>query len=204
MKPERILPAWRCPEGHSGVYTEPGRCSKCHTKLEAFTPLSDLPHIFRCKTCRKIFTEEPRKKHGHLWVCPECEKPTVSAWGCDEAYLAKFQEDQKPAAAYQFGRTVKHVFQATNAVSKAAFRAEQLAERLSQRRPKDKDAKGFIDQVEFDISRFNIRAQMVVDMVMVKSLLEEAGLGSYVEGALTRILDSRLGPRVARMQKPKE
>jgi hypothetical protein len=105
-------------------------------------------------------------------VCPDCETPTVSAWGCDEQYLAKLQgeRDARKPAPYQFGRTVKKVFQATNSVSKAAFRAEQLAERLSQRRPKDGDSKGYIDAVEFDISRFNIRAQMVVDMVMVKSL----------------------------------
>ncbi|NIT79731.1 MAG: hypothetical protein GWN58_33785 [Anaerolineae bacterium] len=208
MKPQRILPAWRCANSkHSGVYTEPGRCSRCHEKLEKFTPVSDLPHIFRCKTCRKVFTKAPSKPHGHVWTCPDCDTPTVYAWGCDEAYLSKFkgqEEAQKPPAGYQFGRTVKKVFQATNAVSKAAFRAEQLAERLSQRRPKDKDAKGFIDQVEFDISRFNIRAQMVVDMVMVRSLLEEAGLEAYVEGALNRILDSRLGPRVPRLQKTKE
>jgi hypothetical protein len=136
-------------------------------------------------------------------VCPDCETPTVSAWGCDEQYLAKLQgeRDARKPAPYQFGRTVKKVFQATNSVSKAAFRAEQLAERLSQRRPKDGDSKGYIDAVEFDISRFNIRAQMVVDMVMVKSLLEEAGMESYVDGALNRILDSRLGPRLERLLK---
>lgn len=203
MKPERILPAWRCPEGHSGVYTEPGRCSKCHTKLQKFTPVSDLPHIFRCKTCRKVFTEAPSKPHGHLWMCPTCKTPTVSAWGCDEKYLARYQSKEAPKKppSNQFGRTVKTVFQTTNAVSRAAFRAEQLAERLSKRRPKDSDDKGYIDAVEFDISRFNQRAQMVVDMVMVRSLLEESGLGDYAHEALLRILDARLGPRLERVLK---
>lgn len=211
MKPERILPAWRCANSkHSGVYTEPGQCSRCHQKLAKFTPISDLPHIFRCKTCRKVFTKAPSKPHGHLWSCPQCKTPTVSAWSCDEQYLDQHQsrESAEKPTPYQYSRTVKKVFRATNAVSRAAFRAEQLAERLSHRRPKDSDEKGYIDQVEFDISRFNIRAQMIVDMVMVKSLLEESGMGEYVDGALNRILDSRLGPRLERLlqsaQKSKE
>jgi hypothetical protein len=210
MKPEKILPAWRCPEHKGNVYTEPGRCTKCGLRLQRFTPLSDLPHVFRCRTCRGVFAEEPPDKDGHLWICPTCQTPTITAWGCDESYVEKLKDRQgirsaqapappvKKGSTYRFGRTVKAVFEATNSVSKAAFRAQQLAERLSHRRPKDSDDQGYIDAVEFDISRFNIRAQMVVDMLMVRSLLEESGLGSYVDGALNRILDARLGPRVER------
>jgi hypothetical protein len=208
MKPERILPAWRCPEHKSNVYTEPGKCSKCNLRLKKFTPVSDLPHVFRCKTCRGVFLEEPKKKQGHLWLCPACETPTISAWGCEEEYLEKIKAKQTPApepektkAPFQFAGTVKKAFQINNAVSRAAFRAQQLAERLSQRRPQDGDAKGYIDAVEFDIARFNMRAQMVADMVLVKSLLEEAGLSEYVDSALNRILDSRLGLHLERRPK---
>lgn len=216
MKPERILPAWRCPEHKGNVYTEPGRCTKCGLRLRKFTPLNELPHVFRCRTCKGVFTEEPPEKEGHLWLCPTCKTPTITAWGCEESYLerlkARRDPDPPPAekklARYRFGRTVKQVFEATNSVSKAAFRAQQLAEHLSQRRPQDSDDKGYIDAVEFDISRFNLRAQMVVDMLLVKGLLIEAGLESYVDGALNRILDARLGPRVEQIRsanrKPKE
>jgi len=212
MKPERILPAWRCPEHKGNVYTEPGECTKCGLRLKKFTPVSELPHVFRCKTCRKVFTEEPPKKQGHVWLCPECGTPTITAWGCDEEYLAKLkgerEEEARKKTPYQFTRSAKASFQAANAVSRAAFRAEELAERLSERRPKDSDRKSYIDRVRFDIERFTMRAMMVVDMVTVKSLLEEAGLHEYVPGALNRILDSRLGPRIERLfkeaQKTKE
>lgn len=211
MKPERILPAWRCPEHRGNIYTEPGRCTKCGVRLEKFTPISDLPHVFRCKSCRAIFTEEPPKKRGHLWLCPACETPTVTAWGCEESYLGTLRAEQAPdpkpqpsrptGPRYRFGRTVRAVFEAANAVSKAAFKAQQAAEQLSHRRPKDSDDQGYIDAVEFDISRFNARAQMIVDMVMVRSLLEEAGMGEYVEEALHRILDARIGPRLEQLFK---
>lgn len=211
MKPERILPAWRCPEHRGNIYTEPGRCTKCGLRLEKFTPISDLPHVFRCKSCRSVFTEEPSKKKGYLWLCPACETPTVTAWGCEESYLESLRAKQIPAPKpqpvrqtaprYRFGRTVRAVFEAANAVSKAAFKAQQAAEQLSHRRPKDSDDQGYIDAVEFDISRFNTRAQMIVDMVMVRSLLEEAGLGEYADSALHRILDARIGPRLEQLFK---
>lgn len=207
MKPERILPVWHCPnEKHTSIYTEPGQCRRCGTPLKKFTPVNELPHVFRCKKCRGVFADEPPKKKDHLWLCPDCGTPTIMAYACDESYLDRLRSRSKPlpldgiekGSPYQFGRTVKKTFQVTDAISRAAFKAQQLAERLSHRRPQDRDEKGYIDAVEFDISRFNIRAQMVVEMVVVKSLLEEAGLPEYVAGALDRILDARLGLRIDR------
>jgi hypothetical protein len=216
MKPERIRHVWRCPVHQKAVFTEPGMCSQpgCHRPLDSFVPLCDLPHVFRCKNCQGVSTTPPEQMEGHHWICPDCKTATVSAWGCSQRYVDRLKEKAEAAECLanrgadpqqkkrknRFSKTVRVVFEAANSISRAAFQAQQLAERLSQRRPADReDQGGYIDSVGFDIARFNVRAQMVVDMIMVKSLLEESGLETYVSEALYRILDTRLGPRLEKI-----
>jgi len=164
-----------------------------------------IPILFRCSACEHRTTVEPDQRVKQRWVCLQCGSQEVRAYEVSKALYGRTLEaelpEKKPSKRrpFRFDRAVRAIFQASDGVSRAAFKAEQLAEYLSHRRPKDSDEKGFIDGVTFDIARFNMRAQMVVEIVMVKRLLEEAGLPEYVSSAVHRILDARLGPRISRL-----
>lgn len=195
----RIKPVWECPTHRGTIQEGPGECPECSKKLRRYVPLTDdLSTVFRCAACKKKFVEEPKVLKKGRWVCPDCGELRVHAYYCPPEYLdnlraKKIARDLPDTdSTFRFGRSLRTAFKASDAVSQAAFRGAQLAEKLSQRRPTDGEE--FIDKVRFDLPVFNKRAQMVVEMVLMKSLLEEAGLDAFVPEAMSRIL-AKLGPK---------
>jgi hypothetical protein len=143
------------------------------------------------------------------WLCSNCDETFIQLEGnkprcpfCDSSKIIFcFQGDavETPVegplpSGPRFDATVHHLLQICDDVNRAAFEAEKLAEGMSHRNPFSGEE--YVDDVKFDAAFFNRRASMVIEMAMVQSLLEEAGLHAFVEAALLRILDLRLGVRI--------
>ena len=213
---QRILPIWRC-KSKCRVYTsddkpKDGRCGECEEKLYRTIPLRrGEPHCFHCSACKTTFATKPVHRKGIRWHCPSCGEPKVSAYGITSKFLQELMQKEASEEERQsldvlalvskdnpfdFTKTIKNLLGAQVAVNAGAFEANRLGEILSKRRTIEK-GDTFIDQAVPDIKRFNVRAQMVMDMLLVKNLLEAAGLSDFVKPALERILDARLLPSVS-------
>jgi len=146
--------------------------------------------VYRCPECFGVWPKEDPPPQG---ICPDCG---VKA----ERKIVPLQATSHPVRdllkdnPYDLEQVIVSTLKFSDAVSHAAFFGQEAAEKLSERSLEDGDE--FIDAAQFNARIFNRRAQMVADMLATQKLLVAAGLGEYVQEALSLILNARIAPNV--------
>jgi DNA-directed RNA polymerase subunit RPC12/RpoP len=144
--------------------------------------------IYRCPECSSVW---PKEDPPHQRKCPECgvrvQRKLIPAYPSEEYHPLR----DNP---FDLDGVIDKILKFSDAVSHSAFKAQEIAEKLSERNLADGEE--YVDKVEFDAKLFNRRAQLVADMLTTQSLLHEAGLDSFIDEALLRIMDAKIAPRV--------
>jgi hypothetical protein len=87
---------------------------------------------------------------------------------------------------------IKTVLEAADGLNYAAVKADSITESLRKRNLAAGEE--YVDEAEFDLGLFNLRAWLVLDMLTLKGMLQAAGLEQFIRPALLRLLDLRLKP----------
>lgn len=150
-------------------------------------PRDGMIKVYICPECNGVWPKEdppPQRK------CPDCgvrvQRKLIPAFPSQPHPL----EDNP----FNLDGVINQVLKFSDAVSHSAFKAQEIAEKLSERDPNSGEE--YVDAVEFDARLFNRRAALVADLLATKHLLHEAGLGEYEKEALLRIMDAKIAPRV--------
>jgi hypothetical protein len=149
--------------------------------------------LWRCRKCSAVYTEMPIKRRCQVESCggrvapfkPKPHKGEVSL-GTQTERISQGAKD------LSFLPMIQKVLGAADALNYAALKAEDLVEKLRKRNLAAGEE--YVDSADFDLSLYNMRAWLVLDMLTLKGMLQAVGLESYVKPALLRLLDLRLRP----------